>query len=183
MPLICLRESESVCACVHGVYVCVMQPMQYMCASIASCKDLCKWLQQLYRVDELLSLHQSHELNHLLMYVVAAEGEADVMTGKLRLTLQAAALIDWTSFVPTSNLTLKKTSDKTRKSSSAPTIQSTIMTLAQSERLSMCQREQSRCYMMIAGCPGRALSWYVSFIVASRGNSLVFLEKKIIYCS
>lgn len=53
-----------------------------------------------------------------------------------------------------------------------------IMTLAQSERLSMCQREQSRCYMMIAGCPGRALSWYVSFIVASRGNSLVFSEKK-----
>lgn len=160
-----------------------MQPMQYRCASIASCKDLCKWLQQLYRVDELLSLHQSHELNHLLMYVVAAEGEADVMTGKLRLTLQAAALIDWTSFVPTSNLTLKKNLRQDKKILQRPNNTESIMTLAQSERLSMCQREQSRCYMMIAGCPGRALSWYVSFIVASRGNSLVFLEKKIIYCS
>lgn len=79
MPLIYLRESESVCA------------------SIASCKDLCKWLQRLYRVDEPLSLHQSHELNHLLMHVVAAEGVggagggADVTTGKLCLTLQPSS--------------------------------------------------------------------------------------------
>lgn len=72
--------------------------------------------QRLYRVDELLSLRQSHALNHLLMRVVAAEGEgADVNTGKLCLTLQAAALIDWTSFAPTSNLTLKKKNPQTRQ--------------------------------------------------------------------
>lgn len=41
----------------------------------------------------------------------------------------------------------------------------------------MCQREQSRRCIMTANWPGRCQGWCVLFIVASRGNSLLFIKQ------